>query len=179
MRGRARPGARLLVRLPVGPPARIVGGMHPERGTSRFPVDVLVRSLAIGTAAGSRASLGVAPPLLTSSATGRGATVAKVVAGLGIVGELLGDKLPGAGSRLEPPGPATRMASGAIGALVLARRAEVGVLLPVLLGAAGGAAGTWGGAAWRAAWVGKGPDWPAAVTEDAVALSLAAFAVQR
>ena len=167
------------MRLPVGPPARIVGDMHLERGTSRFPVDVLVRSLAIGTAAGSRASLGVALPLLTSSATGRGATVAKVVAGVGIVGEVLGDKLPGAGSRLEPPGPAIRMTSGAIGALVLARRAEAGVLLPVLLGAAGGAAGTWGGAAWRAAWVGKGPDWPAAVAEDVLALSLATFAVLR
>ncbi|MFF2620299.1 hypothetical protein [Oerskovia jenensis] len=147
-------------------------------GTSRSSFDVLARSLAIGVAAGSRASLGLAPPVLTSSLSGPWGMLAKVVGALGVAAELTGDKLPSAGSRLEQPGPPIRMTSGAVGALVLARRAEAGVLLPVLLGAAGGAAGTWGGAAWRAAAVGRRPDWQAAVVEDAVALSLAAFAVR-
>lgn len=147
-------------------------------GISRFPSDLLVRSVAIGVAAGSRASLGVAPALLTASVGGRWGAAVKVVAALGIVAELAGDKLPGTASRLDPPGPQIRMTSGAVGALVLARRAEVGVLVPVLLGVAGAAAGTWGGAAWRAAAVGRRPDWQAAVVEDAVALSLAAFAVR-
>ena len=152
--------------------------MTRARGASRSSSDVLARSFAIGVAAGSRASLGLAPPLLTSSLSGPWAVVAKVVSALGVAAELTGDKLPSAGSRLEQPGPPIRMISGAVGALVLARRAEAGVLFPLLLGAAGGAAGTWGGAAWRAAAVGRRPDWRAAVVEDAFALSLAAFATR-
>lgn len=156
----------------------MVGGMSRAPGISRFPSDLLVRSVAIGVAAGSRTSLGLAPVLLTSSVAGRWGAVATVGAVLGTAAELAGDKLPGTASRLDPPGPPIRMTAGALGALVLARRAEAGVLVPVLLGVAGAAAGTWGGAAWRAAAVGRRPDWQAAVVEDVVALSLAAFAVR-
>ncbi|MHA7134282.1 hypothetical protein [Oerskovia turbata] len=142
------------------------------------PLDVLLRSVAIGVAAGSRASLGLVPPLLTSSLSGPWGVLARVGGALAVGAEITGDKLPSAGSRLEQPGPEIRMASGAIGAALLARRAGVGVVLSALLGAAGGAAGTWGGAAWRAAAVGRRPDWQAAVVEDALALSLAAFAAR-
>ncbi|MBE9924934.1 hypothetical protein G8C93_03375, partial [Cellulosimicrobium cellulans] len=44
--------------------------------------------------------------------------------------------------------------------------------------AAGGAVGTWGGAAWRRLAVGERPDWPGAVAEDVTALALAAWAVR-
>lgn len=166
------------MRLPVAAQRVIVGCMTRARGASRFSLDVCLRSVAIGVAAGSRASLGLAGPLVTSSLSGPWAVVAKVGGALGIAAELTGDKLPSAGSRLEQPGPPIRMTSGAVGALVLARRAEAGVLVPLLLGAAGAAAGTWGGAAWRAAAVGRRPDWQAAVVEDVVALSLTAFATR-
>ncbi|MBE7700483.1 hypothetical protein H9623_09225 [Oerskovia sp. Sa1BUA8] len=141
-------------------------------------LDVLVRSVALGVAAGSRASLGLAAPILTSALPGPGGVTAKVAAGLGVAAELTGDKLPSAGSRLEPPGPAIRMASGALGGLALARRAGVGVLAPVVLGAVAAAVGTAGGAMWRLAASGWAPDWQLAVAEDAVALSSAAFAVR-
>jgi hypothetical protein len=163
--------------LPV--PRRRVIVVDMTRDSAVRPLDVLLRSVAIGVAAGSRASLGLVPPLLTSSLTGPWGVVARVGGALAVAAEITGDKLPSAGSRLEPPGPLVRMGSGAVGAVLLARRAGAGPLLPALLGAAGGAAGTWGGAAWRAAAVGRRPDWQAAVVEDAAALSLAGFAARR
>jgi uncharacterized membrane protein len=70
------------------------------------------------------------------------------------------------------------MLSGAIGAVWLAHRAGAAPVLPALAGALGGAAGTWGGAAWRA-WAGRrGPDWPGALAEDAWAVGCAALAVR-
>jgi uncharacterized membrane protein len=133
----------------------------------------LGRSLLVGLAAGSRSTLGGATPLLVSRRR-----VVRVVGVVAVVGELAGDKLPHAPSRLRGRGPVYRLASGAAGAVTLARR-ERGLRPKVLLvaavaGAAGAAAGTWGGAAWRATAARRGwPDWPAAVAEDAVALTAA------
>ncbi|ARU52099.1 hypothetical protein CBR64_12070 [Cellulosimicrobium cellulans] len=152
---------------------------------------LLARALALGVAAGSRSSLGVAAPVLggwvggraRGSGDGPGAlgVLVRGTAAAGVAGELVGDKLPQTPSRLDPPGPVFRLASGALGGVLLARRrtGPVGVVAAAVAGAAGAAVGTWGGAAWRRLAVGSRPDWPGAVAEDAVALTLAALAVRR
>ncbi|PJI94808.1 hypothetical protein [Luteimicrobium subarcticum] len=135
------------------------------------------RALAVGAAAGSRASLGFTAPLRL---TGRPALAA--VHALGVVGELVGDKLPMAPSRLDRGGPVVRAVAGAVGGAtvaVAARRADDAlgaghVAFAAALGAAASLAGTYGGATWRRFVAERGlPDWPAALAEDAVALGLA------
>ena len=160
------------------------GDTTPAHGTTA----ALARALAIGAAAGSRSSLGVAAPVLARRAGDRpGAGPAwrrrlvRAVACAAVVGELVGDKLPTTPSRLDPPGAYVRLASGAVGGVLVARRRTrgLGVVAAAAAGAAGAAVGTWGGAAWRRLAVGERPDWPGAVAEDAVALTLAAWAVRR
>jgi uncharacterized membrane protein len=66
-----------------------------------------------------------------------------------------------------------RLASGAGGAGLLARRQGANAALPVLAGVIGSAAGAFGGLGWRR-WAGRRmPDWQAAVIEDGVAVALA------
>lgn len=133
---------------------------------------VLLRSAALGVAAGSRASLGVAGPVLTSGA-GR---LTRWPVLLGVAGELAGDKLPSAPSRVDPPGPQSRAVSAATGAVALARRARRPVWSAALVAAAASTVGTWGGAAWRGWAARRGPDWRGALVEDAVAIALTALA---
>jgi uncharacterized membrane protein len=156
---------------------------HPGSSGPSGP-SLVVRSLALGVAAGSRSSLGVAGPVLAARPDGAPGSgpVARAAAVLAVAGEVVGDKLPSAPSRLDPPGPVLRMASGALGGVRLARVRGAGapaVVASAVAGALGGAAGTWGGAAWRRLAVGKRPDWPGAVAEDVVAVALAAWAVRR
>lgn len=139
---------------------------------------VPLRAVLLGVAAGSRASLGVGAPVLRAGARGpvRAGTL------LTVAGELVGDKLPQTPSRLDPPGPQSRLLSGGLGGAALARgagRGPGGVLLAVAAGVAGAAAGTWGGAAWRAWSAGRRPDWQGALVEDATAITLAALACRR
>lgn len=139
----------------------------------RRPAAALVaRSALLGWAAGARASLGPAGPTIT----GAHRPAVRAVAALGVVGELVGDKLPTAPSRLEHGGALVRATSGAIGASLLAARGGAHPVVPALAGAFGGLAGAFGGAAWRAWAVGRLPDWQAAVAEDVVALTAAAIA---
>ncbi|GAA1717635.1 hypothetical protein GCM10009809_11970 [Isoptericola hypogeus] len=172
----ASPAARAL--------ARASRSVHPG---------LVARSLALGLAAGSRATLGLAAPVLGPvPAPGPGEPAAyahrppgavRVVATLAVLGELVGDTLPTAPSRLEHHGTEVRAASGAAGALVLARRRRATpgtTAVAVAAGAAGGAVATGAGAAWRSAFARRGwPDLPAALAEDVVALTLAAWAVRR
>lgn len=147
---------------------------------------IVPRALALGVAAGSRSSLAVAAPTLApppgpGAPSPRGAA-ARTAALLAVAGEIAGDKRPEAPSRLAGPGAALRVTAGAVGAVQLARRRATGAAPAVaaaLAGAAGAAAGAYGGAAWRGLAVGRRPDWPGAVAEDVVALSLAAWAVRR
>lgn len=135
----------------------------------------LARAVALGLAAGSRTTLGAAAPVLAGSAR----PAVRALAGLAVVGELVGDKLPVTPSRLEGPAPVARAASGALGAAVVARRRHAGPAGTVLAAACSGAAalvGTGFGAAWRAAVGRHRPDWHGALVEDVVALGLAAWA---
>ena len=142
--------------------------------TSSVPLPV--RAATLGVAAGARSALGVAAPLAARSSR---VGAAACLAGAGV--EIVLDKLPRTPSRLLPPGPQIRTASGAVGGLLLARRD--GASLPVvalagLAGAAAGLAGTYAGATWRKRSAADHPDWPGAVVEDATALLLAAVAVR-
>jgi uncharacterized membrane protein len=135
---------------------------------------LVVRSALLGWAAGARSTLGLAAPALTQAR--RRAVL--IGAGVAAVGELVGDKLPVAGSRLEHHGPLLRAASGAAGAVALARREGARLVVPALAGAAGGYAGSYGGAAWRSWAAGRMPDWQAALVEDAVAIGFAFVATR-
>lgn len=131
------------------------------------------RSLLLGVAAGSRSSLGLAAPTLTAADTGAAKKLASL-ASLG--GELYVDKQPATPERTSGAALPARLASGAGGAGLLARRQGANAALPVVAGLVGAAAGSWGGLGWRR-WAGsRMPDWQAALIEDGVAFVLAAAA---
>lgn len=133
---------------------------------------MLWRAAVLGVAAGHRASMGLAGPVLSSDA-GR-ATRAGAL--LGAVGEFAGDKLPSTPSRLQPPGPQSRAVAAALGGAALARRAGRPVWSAALVAAGGSTVGTWGGAAWRKSAARRWPDWHGALIEDLVAVTLTAIA---
>lgn len=142
----------------------------PVRGSR---AGLALRCALLGVAAGSRASLAVAAPTLTDPRRGR---LSRTLARLGVLTEFAGDKAPGAGSRLVPPGPQSRAVAAALGGAALARRRGRSVVVPAATAALFSTVGTWGGAAWRAWAVQRGPDWRGALVEDAVALTLAGLA---
>ena len=140
------------------------------------PVSVtshLAHALALGLAAGGRATLGIGAPVVA-----RGPLAARVLLGLAVVGELVGDKLPQTPDRTEPGSLAGRAVSGAIGGAVIARRAGRAPVAAALVGGAAALAGSFLGIGWRRAAVGHLPAVPAALIEDVVVLGLAAYAVR-
>ena len=142
----------------VGRPAKASAGL-------------VARSALLGVATGGRSSLGLAGPALTGSST-----PAKVLALAGLGFELHQDKQPATPSRLSAAGLPARIASGAGGAVALARREDRRVALPVVAGALGALVGSVAGASWRA-WAGElVPDWQAAVVEDVASVTLAVLA---
>jgi len=131
------------------------------------------RSLLLGVATGGRSSLGIAGPTLTAADTG---VVKKLASLVSVGGELYVDKQPGTPERTSAAALPARLASGAGGGGLLARRLGANAALPALAGAAGSAAGSFGGLAWRR-WAGhRMPDLQAALIEDGVALTLAVAA---
>jgi uncharacterized membrane protein len=135
---------------------------------------LVLRAAMLGTAAGGRSSLGLAAPALT--APSRLPWPVRLAAVAAVVGEVVADKLPGTPSRTIAPSVAVRLASGAGGSALLARRGSGSGVLPVLAGAAGAAVGTLGGARWRGWASQRVPDRQAALVEDVVVLALAALA---
>ena len=134
-----------------------------------------LRGLGLGVAAGCRSTLGLLGPVAAGVGPRRSGAVRLLAAG-GVVGELVGDKLPVTPSRVAGVGPLVRAVAGAVGAVQLgagttpARRVAVAGA-----GAVGALAGTWGGYGWRRLVARRGfPDWPAAVAEDVLAITLAA-----
>lgn len=132
---------------------------------------LVARSFALGLAAGSRSTLGLAG----AAWVGSGA-VGRSVAGALVAAELAADKLPQAPSRLEPQGAVPRGLTAGVGGLALARRARVHADLPVLAAGAGSVLGTVLGSLWR-----ERSPWSAttsALVEDAAALGLVGLAVR-
>ena len=175
-------------------------GLPPRRAGAVL----MARSALLGVAAGSRSSLGVAAPVLARAVRGPDGTerplagvdmaqraevdlraiaprrrprTASVLASVAAVtGEMVGDKLPAAPSRLEGGGLGARLVAGAAGATALCRERDATSFWPAVAGAGGALAGARGGAAWRSAagrWM---PDWQAGLVEDGLALTLAAAA---
>jgi uncharacterized membrane protein len=158
----------------------------PEAASPAAPAraGLLLRSAALGAAAGSRSTLGVAAPVFTrwqdrSTApllTRREHALARLPKALllCVVGaEVAGDKLPQTPSRLKPPVLGVRLTSGASGGVALARRAGALPAGPAVAGLLGAAAGSFGGFAWRTWADRRVPDWQAALAEDAAAVLLA------
>ncbi|MGY1718783.1 hypothetical protein ACI8AG_07030 [Blastococcus sp. SYSU DS0552] len=153
-----------------------------ERTAPRAPArpGLVLRAAVLGLAAGSRSSLGFAAPVLTAPATrgavGRMSSAKKAFAAAGVLVEVVADKQPGIPPRTEPAALVPRLFAGAEGAWRLAARELANGALPVVAGAAGTLAGSFGGLAWRRWAAERMPDTQAALVEDGVALALATLA---
>jgi hypothetical protein len=145
-----------------------------ERTRPRRPAGagLTTRAALLGLATGGRSSLGLAAPTLTAT----GGTGRKLAAAGSVAGELVADKFPGVPDRTGRGPLQVRLGLGAGGGGRLAARAQADAGLPVLAGAVGAVAGSFGGRAWRRWAAARRPDWQGAVLEDAVALALAALA---
>ncbi|PZR52613.1 hypothetical protein DNL40_10875 [Xylanimonas oleitrophica] len=137
---------------------------------------VILRSLLLGLAGGSRSTLALLGPtaagVVRPPGSPRVAAAARTAAAAGIAGELVGDKLPVTPSRVARGGTLVRAVAGGVGAAQLERSVPA-----VLAGVLGATAMTWAGYGWRRLSASRGlPDWPAAIVEDAVALTLAGVA---
>lgn len=149
----------------------------------------LLRPLLLGVATGLRSQLGMAVLAWSDPPSGRDPRAlqvlrsrpARVALAAAAAGELVGDKLPSAPSRLNPPALAGRLVFGAaVGALAAGRADRRTTGLAAAVGVLGAAAGSYGGAAYRKAAAGRTgtPDLPWALVEDAAAAGLAAVAVR-
>lgn len=132
---------------------------------------VFARGAALGLATGARSSLGLAPLAARS-----GGAAAVVAASVGT--EMTVDKLPSTPGRVDPAPALARVALGALGGGLVARRQGGGVLATAVVGAAGAAVGTLAGYVGREMAADRGVTWPGALVEDGVALALAAWAAR-
>lgn len=133
---------------------------------------VLARAALLGLATGGRSTAGLTALALTSSSAGLlGSRWTRGLAGLATAGELVGDKLPQAPSRLQPVGLAPRLVFGTLAGAILAHRegsSRNRTALAGGLGLLGAAAGSRLGASWRqVAGQRFGADLPGALIEDA------------
>jgi len=131
----------------------------------------LVRAVALGFTGGMRTFTPLAVLSLRGSAfPGRRGRLLLVAA----LGELIGDKVPAAPSRLSAPALGGRMASGALAGHAVAARAGV------LPGAAAALAGAFAGQRARQALAArtKWPDVCCGLVEDAAAVTVAAVAAR-
>ena len=148
----------------------------------------IVRAFVLGVATGGRSSVAPAalvwgaPAVFLGRARGRGRVpgwltgrAAHVLTGLMVGGEAVADKLPATPSRLIPRSLGFRLVSGAGAGALLARRGGTALLPALAAGAVGAAAGSFGGAKWRALATARfGRDLYGALIEDAAVAGLAA-----
>jgi uncharacterized membrane protein len=132
-----------------------------------------VRAAMLGWATGGRNATGPAALALTAPDVRPGVRAVSAVAA---AGELVVDKLPATGDRVEPVPLAARVLTGAVVAAVLAGREGRRRPPAALLGATAAAVGSVAGWAWRTRTAPAVPPWSGAVAEDAVVLTLAALA---
>jgi uncharacterized membrane protein len=151
----------------------------------------MILAFLIGIVAGSRAL--TAPALVAwaahlnwiilrnSSLSIMGSTASVAVFTALAVGELIGDLLPFAPSRLEAPGLVARFILGGLSGAAVAAAGTQSMTLGAILGAAGGIAGAFAGYKARTGSVRalKVPDFVIALLEDAVAIGAGLFIVTR
>lgn len=140
-----------------------------------FP-STLTRAVALGLAAGARGALGPCVPLWARART-EGRTKARRLSMTTVAGELAVDKTPGIPSRTAVPMIILRTLSGASGGFLLSRQLSSPVALTVGVAAAAAPVGAVAGVRWRARWAAHRSPWVGALLEDAVALTLARWAV--
>ncbi len=142
----------------------------------------LVRAVLAGAATGLRSTSGVGA-LVETGSSGLPAVCtappARIVAGLAVGGELVGDKLPNTPSRLELPGLTARVVLAAVAGAVIARSAGRHPVPAIALAATTAAVSVRVGHDLRAAASTRVPPIAAAVGEDVVALGLALLAARR
>jgi uncharacterized membrane protein len=141
-------------------------------------MSLLVRAALLGAATGGRSMAGIAAVALTTppgaDPAWLGGRWGRIGATMGALGELVGDKLPATGSRLEPLPLAGRVVSGAIVGFLVSQRDGRPSGAPVLAAAAGAVGGAVLGRAWRGLAQRRGRrDLPAALAEDAVVYAVA------
>lgn len=129
--------------------------------------DILVRSALLGASAGARSMTPLAVLAQGSSGWVRGA------ASSAALGELIMDKLPRTPSRLKPAPLAGRIVLGGIAGAAYARSRGAGVVLPAVVAAASALTASYAGALWRTRAAQHSLALPAAVAEDAMAVTLA------
>ena len=159
-----------------------------------MPLPVLVRSALFGVATGARSQLATAALAAVLARDGEvgadssiGARAARLIVtrrgrtalALGAVGELIGDKLPNAPSRLHVPGLTVRLVMSTAGAAVLAERSGAPPRTSALVGGLAALATSIAGARFRGAASRRlGRDWPGALSEDAAAGLLTVVSVR-
>ncbi len=147
--------------------------MNPTAGT-------LARCFLLGAATGGRSTSGIAALAWTAGRQDPAwlrSPVTRVVSALAASGELVGDKLPQAPSRLQPAALGGRLVSGGASGWLLSGRRGANPLVGAAAGVAGAVAGSFAGARWRGVAAERfGRDLPGALLEDAkvVAVALAA-----
>ncbi len=150
---------------------------------------LLARAGLLGVVAGLRSQLPTAVLAARGLAPSGGplaplrTTAGRRSAYLAAVGEMVADKLSATPSRTSTGPLVGRVVSGGVAAAVLAASTgsrRGGLVLPAIIGAAGGWVGSWGGFTARRALVAATglPDPAVAVAEDLVAVGLAAVAVR-
>ncbi|HZQ86980.1 MAG TPA: hypothetical protein VFA83_19195 [Acidimicrobiales bacterium] len=141
----------------------------------------LRRAALAGAATGLRSTVGLAA-LVNAKGPGlpaalRGAA-ARPAAAIGVATELVLDKLPFTGSRLEPPGLAGRLVFAAGAGAALARAAGRPVLPAAAVACVASLAAAKAGHDARAAAAERFPPLAVALAEDALAVALAAAAAR-
>jgi uncharacterized membrane protein len=133
----------------------------------------LVLALGLGFVSGLRTFTAPAAVMLT-----RGG-VAGIVLAVFAVGEYIADALPWIPSRTALPSIVIRPLSGAFVGWTISSMHSGSAAAGAALGLIGALAGTYGGHAARMAAIARVGAIPAAITEDIVAIALAAFFVTR
>ena len=137
-------------------------------------MESLLLALGIGFVSGLRAFTSLAALALS-----RGFGLWGIVLGLGALGEYVADASPKIPSRTAFPSIVIRPLSGAIAGWFISAWHGGSPVAGAIVGAIGALLGTYGGHAARAAAITKVGAIPAALTEDVVAIALAALLVTR
>ena len=137
------------------------------------------RAAVIGAASGLRSTVGLGT-LAIKGSNGLGPVLAHRAAGplaaCGVLAELVLDKLPITGSRLEVPGLVGRVVFAGIAATALARTEDEPVIAAAIVASAAALVAAKIGHDARVAIAERLPDAVVAVVEDAIAIGLAVAA---